>query len=198
MRRLPQDKNSVKILKRKLVAENSKWRVFFDHIRAENGFEVPDYLVVQHKVRANGNITGVGILPIVGEKIILQKAFRYPLNASFWEMPRGMVDSGEDPKVSAIRELEEESGLICSSDDLFFIGNVAAETSTLAGLGALFIAFNCKWGGSRDLEEPGLGECQSFSPKQVYSMIFQNEIHEAHTLIALNRYLLDYFYQRDM
>lgn len=39
-----------------------------------------------------------------------------------WELAGGMIDPGESPRACAVRELREESGLICPSEALRFSG----------------------------------------------------------------------------
>ena len=60
----------------------------------------------------------VGILPVCEDtgKIVLVKQFRYPAcqkgsDGYIWEIPAGMVGSGEDPEATARRELVEEIGI---------------------------------------------------------------------------------------
>lgn len=180
----------VRILERREAAENSKWSVYLDHIRAENGHEVHDYLVVQPKVRGADNVAGVGVLPVMDGKLILLKTYRYPTDRYFWEIPRGFLDAGEGPEASARRELAEEAGLSCGPGDLKFLCNVASETSTFDSIGALYVAENCRPSGRRDTEEPGLGERHAFDAGDVRRMLAANEIIEAHTQVALGRYLL--------
>ena len=43
---------------------------------------------------------------------MLQKQFRPPVNKVVIEVPAGLVDEGESPEESAIRELREETGYI--------------------------------------------------------------------------------------
>ena len=43
---------------------------------------------------------------------MLQKQFRPPINKVVIEVPAGLVDEGESPEESAIRELREETGYI--------------------------------------------------------------------------------------
>ncbi len=52
------------------------------------------------------------VLPVfeTGE-VQLIRQFRYPLQRSFLEVPAGKIDAGEDPLVTAKRELVEESGI---------------------------------------------------------------------------------------
>ncbi|MFU8811472.1 MAG: NUDIX domain-containing protein [Balneolaceae bacterium] len=45
--------------------------------------------------------------------IMLLKQFRYPAGRLFLEVPAGKLDPGEEPHVTARREMEEESGLQC-------------------------------------------------------------------------------------
>lgn len=45
--------------------------------------------------------------------IMLLKQFRYPPRKVFVEVPAGKIDAGEDPAVTAERELLEESGIHC-------------------------------------------------------------------------------------
>jgi 8-oxo-dGTP pyrophosphatase MutT (NUDIX family) len=49
-------------------------------------------------------------LPIRGDEIGLIRQYRYPIDNEVWEIPRGFGES-EDPKVDAIRELREETGI---------------------------------------------------------------------------------------
>ncbi len=44
-------------------------------------------------------------------KILLVKQFRYPYKKVIYEIPAGKINLGEDPKETAIRELEEEGGI---------------------------------------------------------------------------------------
>ncbi len=44
-------------------------------------------------------------------QIVMIRQFRYPLNDFMYEIPAGLVDPGETPAQSAIREMKEETGL---------------------------------------------------------------------------------------
>ena len=39
---------------------------------------------------------------------------------NFWSIPGGMIDAGETPKEAAIREVEEEIGIMLDPDDVHF------------------------------------------------------------------------------
>lgn len=45
------------------------------------------------------------------DRIVLIKQYRYPLNKYLYELPAGLIDAGETPQETAVRELYEETGL---------------------------------------------------------------------------------------
>lgn len=47
-----------------------------------------------------------------GPDIVLQKQYRPPLGKRVIEFPAGLVDKGETPEETAVRELREETGYI--------------------------------------------------------------------------------------
>lgn len=54
---------------------------------------------------------GVGILPILDDgRIVLIRQFRTAVNQYIWEIPAGTREPGEEPAVTAARELIEETG----------------------------------------------------------------------------------------
>ncbi len=52
------------------------------------------------------------VLPVFESgEVQLVKQFRYPVGENFLEVPAGKIDAGEDPLVTAKRELKEEAGI---------------------------------------------------------------------------------------
>lgn len=45
------------------------------------------------------------------EKLVIIKQFRVPINGYVYELPAGLIDSGEDFETTVRRELKEETGL---------------------------------------------------------------------------------------
>ena len=52
----------------------------------------------------------VGVLAFYGDKIVLEKQYRHAFGSYELEIPGGAVESGEEPEVTAARELAEETG----------------------------------------------------------------------------------------
>jgi ADP-ribose diphosphatase len=51
------------------------------------------------------------IVPFLNkETLVMIRQYRYPINKVLLEFPAGHVEDGEDPKMTASRELEEETG----------------------------------------------------------------------------------------
>lgn len=72
-------------------------------------------------------------------KLLMLRQYRYPLNSYIYELPAGLVDSGETEREAAIREVREETGLLfepCEGIDPgferpYFLGaGMTDETST--------------------------------------------------------------------
>ncbi len=53
-------------------------------------------------------------------KILLVKQYRYAYQKELWEIPAGKINEGEDPSETAIRELEEESGVRAEKVELLY------------------------------------------------------------------------------
>ena len=58
----------------------------------------------------------VAIIAIFENKITLVKQFRIALNIETIELPSGLIDPGQTPISAALNELEEEAGLIPTSE----------------------------------------------------------------------------------
>ena len=183
------DECGVRIVNRHTVCENSKWTVCLDHIEATGGVEVLDYLVLTPRVRAEGGIAGVAVLPLVEGQLILLHAYRHPNEEYFWEAARGFVDPGEEPEQAALRELAEETGYICAPENLKPLGMFMQEPSTLIARVALFAAEDCQPAGARVETGPGLGSIHSFNLNEAARMAAASEIQDASTLVALYRLL---------
>ncbi len=56
---------------------------------------------------------GVAVLPLTDDgQALLVEQFRYVVDRTLLEVPAGKLEPGEDPRSAALRELEEEAGVI--------------------------------------------------------------------------------------
>jgi ADP-ribose pyrophosphatase YjhB (NUDIX family) len=169
--------------RRRLAAQNSRWRVYFDHLVDDKCNEVEDYLVIEALYQRPHRVAGVDVLPVLGDKILLIRVHRHPIGRAFWEVPRGFIDENETPAVAALRELTEETGLTCAAHDLIAFGTYAPEPGAIAAYGALFAATQCEGRPRRSHSEMGHGAVSLFDPKAIADLIAAGEIVHSGTLL---------------
>lgn len=72
-------------------------------------------------------------------RIVMIRQYRYPLDAYLYELPAGLIDSGETAAQAAVREMKEETGLLfspceniapCFQRPYFLGAGLTDETST--------------------------------------------------------------------
>lgn len=64
----------------------------------------------------------VAVIPITEDgKIILVEQYRKALEKTIIEIPAGQLEKGEEPAMTAVRELEEETGYTTTLDQLEFV-----------------------------------------------------------------------------
>ncbi len=174
------------IVSRRIACSNRVWNVYFTHVK-DGAAEVPDYLVMEPKTRMAGDVTGVVILPIVEQRIGLLTIHRVALDAPVVESPKGFVDPGEEAVGAALRELTEETGLVCAPADIVDLGSMTPEASTLAARIRLFAALCCHPTGTALDDEVGLAAFDFIAVDRVRAMMAASEIEDAATLVALYR-----------
>ena len=82
------------------------------------------YGVVHFKNKA------IGVLPVEADgSVWLVGQHRYPLDAYSWEIPEGGGAVGEDPEVTARRELREETGLLADRLELISLTHLSNSVS---------------------------------------------------------------------
>lgn len=87
--------------------------------RSGNGFEYffatrrkdGDLMSQTGELKADG-IVIYPVLKYDASKLVLVRQYRYPVDAYIYELPAGLIDSGETPEEAAVRELCEETGLV--------------------------------------------------------------------------------------
>ncbi|HEX4998341.1 MAG TPA: NUDIX hydrolase [Terriglobia bacterium] len=175
---------------RRTVFENSRFHVYADWVAGEGGLEVKDYLVVAPRFAAGDLVTGVTVLPIWNDHIVLLKTFRHAIRRETLEAPRGFIDHDETPRQAAVRELAEETGLAADPANLVDLGNCAPEGSTIAARIALFAAPDCRMVASPAADEIGLGRYQAISLRDAETLLQEMRLEDPTTALCLHRYFL--------
>jgi 8-oxo-dGTP pyrophosphatase MutT (NUDIX family) len=181
------DGAAVRIVSRRLIGENTRFHVFFEHVADGQGHEVPDYLVVAPKKQSGNMVTGVAILPVIDGQIGLVRIYRPAIRDWSWEIPHGFVEEGEGAHASAIRELVEEGGITCES--VTSLGYITPDSGILAARVHLFVASG-RHRAAGATGEIGLREFRLFPQQEFEQMIRESSIQDTFTLAAWCRYRL--------
>ena len=115
-------------------------------------------------------------------KVLLVKQFRYPYKEELWEIPAGKLNPGEDPKETALRELEEECGVKAKRVSLLYevYPTPAYDTEIIRIFKAEDIEETCV-----NLDEDEFLSSAWIDVEDLKKMIRSGEIKDAKTLIAL-------------
>ena len=186
MSQLP-DESAVTLKHRRSVFANSRFTVYSDHIAAGD-LEVEDFMVVVPHGGRGDLLSGVAVVPVRNGSILLLRIHRHPVAQPVWEIPRGFIDQGEDPAQAAVRELTEESGLICPSEGLISLGTFFPDPGVIRARVALFAAIECLDGGSPMDDEIGIHGRTWHPAGQVRRMLRDGAIQDGATCVALHRY----------
>jgi len=97
---------------------SSQWRVHGERTVYDNEWvrlsladvEPPDGRRHEHHVVTLNPAAMTALLDDSGERVLLMWRHRFAVDVWNWELPGGVVETGEDPAVTAARELEEETG----------------------------------------------------------------------------------------
>lgn len=97
------EKKEYKLVKRELIYKGKIVEFYRDHMRLPSD-KVVEWDYIHHPGAA-------AIIPVDQDgKIIMVRQYRSPANRYTLEIPAGGLNQGEDSRICAIRELEEETG----------------------------------------------------------------------------------------
>ena len=146
---------------------------------------LPDGKPCQREFVEHGG--GACVLYVKDEKVLLVRQYRYPYAESIYEIPAGKLDKGEEPIKAAIRELEEEGGLIAKELKLLYVmypspGYTNEKIYIYQALSAKQATAHLDEGEFLDVEYVPLEKAKE--------MLLTGEIKDAKTIIALQAYFL--------
>ncbi|KOY82873.1 NUDIX hydrolase [Lysinibacillus macroides] len=127
----------------------------------------------------------VAIIAVTDEgKLVLVEQYRKALERSIIEIPAGKLEPGEEPVVTAYRELEEETGYGARS--LMFLQAFATSPGFADEVIYLFVAKGLyKIDQKADLDEDEFVELLEVSLEDAQQMIVEQRIYDAKTAFAV-------------
>lgn len=168
----------------KTVKENYIFKGKILKLRCDDA-ELPDGKPCTREFIEHGG--GACVLYVNDGKVLLVRQYRYPYAESIYEIPAGKLDNGEEPIKTAIRELEEEGGLVAEELKLLYVmypspGYTNEKIYIYQALSAYETQARLDDGEFLDVEYIPL--------EQVKEMLVNGEIRDAKTIIALQAYFL--------
>ncbi len=129
------------------------------------------------------------IIPRLGSSFVVVEQFRYPVKKRLIEFPQGVCNDNELPEKAAIRELQEETGLIPSK--LMYLGRLdLAKASSSQGYHVYFANDFSKGQIKLDNTEGDL-TVKNIEKQQIEKMIKKGKITDSPTIAAYTLYLLN-------
>lgn len=130
----------------------------------------------------------VNIVPITADyRMILVNQFRFGIKRNSWEIPGGVMESGEDPIAAGLRELREETGYTAPKATL--LGSIRPNPAIQSNTCHIALAEKVEKTAELDWDEHEEIETKAFPIEEVYAMAQRGEIF--HSLV-LNALLLFY------
>ena len=129
---------------------------------------------------------GVTILAELNNKIAFVKQFRYAYKEEVLELPAGKIEEGEEPLLSAERELTEETGLI--AERLEYVGEMYPSPGYTNEKIYMYIAHGLKKG-KQHFDSDEVLDVIYLTIDEVKAKLDNNEIKDAKTICLLYKYL---------
>jgi ADP-ribose pyrophosphatase len=134
---------------------------------------------IHHRLSTyNTEPSGVAILPLLQDRVVMVRHYRHAIRRWSWEFPRGACDAGEDIATAARRELVEETG--AEIESVTPLGAMCGATGLMSMVVHLAVA-RLKTIGEPPLSE-GISRVESFSLAEFERMIRTGEVIDAFTV----------------
>lgn len=170
-----------KTLQSMVVHKNPWYHVRKDTVVRPNGEEGEYYIV---------ETPGPSVIIVAmteGEEIYLVKQYRYQTNSWVWELPGGQAGD-EEPKKAALRELQEETGLIAKSIEE--VGTNQVMNGLVNEIGHVFLARDFEHGEQHQDDDESIEKVRKFHISDVIGFIKDGSFFDGQSISAILQTLL--------
>ena len=150
-------------------------KLFVDEVELPNG-----KTSVREVVRHPG---AVCVIPVTNEgEVIMVRQFRYAFGNVLLEVPAGKLEPGEDPLSAALRELEEETGMV--AERVQHIGELYTTVAILDEKIQMYLATGLTYKNAHPDEDEFL-EVEKVPLSTLVKMVMDGEIKDSKTQVAI-------------
>lgn len=168
----------------KTVRKNYVYQGKILSLRADDA-QLPDGTPCKREIIEHSG--GACVLYVENGCVLLVKQYRYAYGESLHEIPAGKLETGEDPAVCALRELEEETGVRATRAQLLYI-NYPSPGYTNEKI-YIYRAYDGVKTQSH-LDDGEFLDAEYIPLDQAKEMLRNGEIRDGKTIIALQAYFL--------
>lgn len=131
----------------------------------------------------------INVIALTKDKhIVLVEQFRYGIENPTLELPGGMVDPGEHPRETSIRELKEETGFV--GDSVTNLGKVSSNPAILNNYTHTYLIENCTKVSEQNLDGNERINVHTMPLSEFMELVGSGDIHHALVVAAVAKYLL--------
>ncbi len=164
-----------RVLSRRLIHRARKFALVEERVRFSDGREV-----AREVIRHPGAAVIVPVLP--DGRVVLVRVWRHAAAGNLLEVPAGTLDPGEEPRVCAFRELEEETGYV--AETMTPMGSWYPSPGFLDETMHLFRAGGLTESAAHP-DDDELVEPAIFDPAELVAAVRDGSIRDGKTLLAL-------------
>lgn len=166
------------IVSHNVVYKGKIINVFHDEVILERDVPVIRE-VVDHKGAS-------AILPIDKDgMLLLVRQYRHPALEKVLEIPAGVLEKDEDPKICAARELEEETGF--KSDNITFLTKMYTAIGFSNEMLYIYVAKDLELG-NQNFDTDEFMTIEKYTLDEAVNMIYSGEIKDSKTIVAILMY----------
>lgn len=163
---------------RKEILYEDKYQQIYS-VRANFGDFTKDYFVRDSGKRA-------GLVVTNNDSVLLVRQHRLLINGLSWEIPGGKIEDGESPGSAAVRECQEETGVLCRNLKPPLNFQVGLDTTD----NPTHLFYTAEFSETREIRpNPHEVVQHAWTPiSQCIEMIFEQKIQDSLSIIAILSY----------
>jgi 8-oxo-dGTP pyrophosphatase MutT (NUDIX family) len=131
----------------------------------------------------------INVIALTDEnEIVLVEQYRYGIEEPTLELPGGMVDEGEHPQETSIRELKEETGY--EGEKVINLGKVSSNPAMLTNYTHTYLITGCKKVADQNLDGNERINVHVIPLEEFLDLTANGEVHHSLVVAAVAKYLL--------